>query len=73
VLGVARDGANAMRPGVDWISVAPRLAAASPRLEVRNTQDLTPDYVLARNYLYLDLGSAVRVNDYIVIILLAYI
>jgi hypothetical protein len=36
LLGVARDDANAMRPGVDWISVAPQLAAASPRLEVRN-------------------------------------
>jgi hypothetical protein len=34
VIGSARDDANAKRLGVDWVSVAPQLASASPRLEV---------------------------------------
>lgn len=46
-----------------------KVAGISPA----TTQDPTPDCVLARNYLCLGLGSAVRVDDYIVIILLAYV
>jgi hypothetical protein len=38
VLGVLRDDAHIERPAVDWVSVAPQLATASPRLKVRNTK-----------------------------------
>jgi hypothetical protein len=54
------------------------IRAASKLMEVASispatTQDPTLDCVLARNDLRLGFGSAVRVDDYIVNILLAYV
>lgn len=43
------------------------------RIPPATTQDPTPNRVLARNDLCLDLGSAIGVDDYIVIMLLAYV
>jgi hypothetical protein len=68
VLGVARDGANAMRPGVDWISVAPRLAAASPRLEVRNIYHLIKDRLITETLRFSQEEDLVDLEDHLALL-----
>jgi hypothetical protein len=60
------------------VSNPPIIRAASRLMKVASIppatlQDPTLDCVLARNNLKLGLGSAVRVDDYIVVMLLAYV